>query len=93
MDTLNLISITIGITGIAVGTYFGIQQNKAKEIMRVFVTSLQNQSQSACKSLENIIHKENASLDWVKGKIESIYDSLAALNGSIITFYDEFYKK
>lgn len=93
MDTLNVISISIGVIGLVTGTYFGIQQKKAKEIMRVFVNSLQNQSQSACKSLENIIRKENASLEWVKGKIEGIFDNLAALNGSIIAFYNEFYKK
>jgi hypothetical protein len=61
--------------------------------MGVFVNSIQNQAQSICTSIEDIRNKQNGSIDWIRGKIEAAHDNLAALNGTLIKYYREFYKK
>lgn len=89
----NLIGIAIGLIGIGLAIYFGIKQKNAKKVLGVFVNAIQNQAQSVCTSLEDLKNRQNTNFDWLKGRIEGTYDNMAALNGTIINFHKEFYKK
>ena len=89
----DMISYAIGLVGVGFAIFFGIKQHNAKKVMRVFVRSIQNQAQSVCGSLQDVINRQGSNFDWLKGKIEGAFDNMAALNGTIIDFCNEFYKK
>ena len=92
-NVTNLIGIAIGLIGIGLAFYFGLRQKNTKKVMGVFVNAIQNQAQSVCTSLEDLKNRQNTNFDWIKGRIEGTYDNMAALNGTIIDFHKEFYRK
>ena len=89
----NYISYGIGLIGITLAIIFRVKQNNAKKVMGVFVDSIQNQAQSVCRSLETSLKEQDCNIEWLRGMIEGTNNHMAALNGTIIDFYNEFYKK
>ena len=62
--------------------------------MGSFIETLANQSQSVCTGLESITMKKSVLMkDWILGKVEGIYENMAALNGTINKFYRDYYQK
>lgn len=100
MDTAGIFSVLMGIAGIIVGAigiivarHFGNKQKKAEEIMSTFIGNIANQSQSVANSLKAMLMHDEASIDWLRGKIEGTFSNMAALNGTLQKFYQEYYKK
>ena len=61
--------------------------------MRTFFEKEAAHSQSIANDLEELKDSDFANIDYVRGKIDSIYKSMAAFNGSMQYFYEEHYKK
>ncbi|MFC2156300.1 hypothetical protein ACFLT9_00555 [Acidobacteriota bacterium] len=89
---IGIMGVCVGITSISLAIYFGSKQRKAEKVMATFIKTVSNQSQSVTNSLKDMTDDKKPSLDLIKGKAESAYKNMAALNGTLKKFYEDYYK-
>ena len=87
------IGIAVGITSISLAVFYGSRQKKSERIMGTFIRTISKQSQSVANSLKDMIDDKKPILDHIIGQAESASKNMSALNSTLKSFYEDYYKK